>query len=77
MLFGLLSRWRTAQRRRKDIRELQALPDMMLWDLGISRFEIPDYVDGRLVREIRPPAQILQFPVTARCCPQCCCEDAA
>ena len=44
-----LQQWLARQRRiRTAIRELNALDDHRLFDLGIARHEIPDLVSGRL-----------------------------
>jgi uncharacterized protein YjiS (DUF1127 family) len=66
---SVLSGVATARRRRAAIRQLNALDDRMLKDIGISRGEIQYVVDGQLSAERAatqtPPGhgEIARFPV--------------
>ena len=51
--FSILRVVKTWMARRHAINELEALPDRLLSDVGISRFEIPAIVDG-----VRTPANV-------------------
>ncbi|WP_172296222.1 DUF1127 domain-containing protein [Pseudoruegeria sp. HB172150] len=69
-----MSEARKRRERRDAIRELNAMSDELLWDIGIDRGQIEDYVDGLAGPAIRSrrAADILQFPVAACSQPVCC-----
>lgn len=50
-----LKRWR---RRNQAIRELRAMPGWRLADLGLSREQIPAFVDALLEKQTRSEAQL-------------------
>lgn len=50
-LFGRLSHWR---RRNQAIRELRRMARWRLSDLGISRDQIPAFVDSLLSQQVNP-----------------------
>ena len=49
-----------AHQRRLAKAELRALPDHLLSDMGLSRYEIDDYVDGKMVKPARNAASRLE-----------------
>ncbi|WP_172294978.1 DUF1127 domain-containing protein [Pseudoruegeria sp. HB172150] len=69
---NLLANLRDRRERRQAIRELSAMSRQALWDLGITRDEIAEYVDGKagpVARRPRHEAKILIFPGTVACRP--------
>lgn len=79
----LWRRFRAWRARRAAIRELSAMSDAQLWDLGIERDQIAPYVRGALARPA-PPSQwrasatIIAFPsrCAIRCADPMCCSAA-
>ncbi len=51
----LPARWGRWRRRRVAIRELSAMPDALLQDIGVDRGRIPDVVDSHLRHERAVP----------------------
>lgn len=46
MFHELLNRWQHWNERRRAIRQLRAMPDHLLADIGIERYEIEAVVNG-------------------------------
>ncbi|MAQ82572.1 MAG: hypothetical protein CMH12_04995 [Maritimibacter sp.] len=64
-MYALLARTRDALEKRRAVRELQRMPKEGLFDLGIRRDQIRDYVHGRGAFAARPAArtaEIIPFP---------------
>lgn len=62
---------KTLLQRRKDRRELLAMDDAQLFDLGISRDQIDAYLRGAVqtaAKTARQPAEIIAFPAERICC---------
>lgn len=84
MLLRFWNRRPASVARAEAIAELSRLTDHQLWDLGVERHQIEDYVDGAL-KPAAPPvaaptAQIVRLETCRRATPdlrQACCPQAA
>jgi uncharacterized protein YjiS (DUF1127 family) len=73
VLHDLIRKLARRRARRRAIAELEAFDAAMLDDLGITRAQIPDYVDGRIGPRPRPR---LVWSRDEPCTPGCCAEAA-
>lgn len=62
MLIKLVVGW---NKRRTLSRELSTMPDYLLKDIGLSRWEIPAVVSGELGRKTLAPSAVIHSPAPA------------
>ena len=63
--------------KRATVRELRAMPNYLLQDVGITRDQIEDFAEGKIMQDTQRSTKRQangQLPSALRAgCPECCC----